>query len=195
MALFTEATGKFAQAATEEDLILVKTNLGGWFFDAVLKAEHTSKLTITEHPIETGASIVDHAYINPATLVLEIGMTDVAEGIVPGQYEAGGSRSVNAYKVMVELQEKRVPIYVVTRLRNYGAMLIESIVAPDDYNTYYGLKATITLKEIFIVNVYTVKLSARPQITDTTSSGQVEPDKIDASLAYQLGLGAGRNAA
>jgi hypothetical protein len=167
-------------------LIYVKTNIGGLFFDAVLRSDHTSGITITEHPVETGAAITDHSYVNPAVLVMEVGMTDVARGIVPGQFDGGWSRSVRAYEMLLELQRQRIPLQVVTRLRTYQNMLIETISVPDDYTTISGLKATVTMREIFVAQVKTVKISSKPQVTDSTPRGEVQPVEINESILRQI---------
>lgn len=173
--------------ADQSQLVYVKTNIGGYFFDAFLKAEHTTSLTITDHPVETGAAISDHAYVNPAQLVMDVGMTDVAQDIVSGQFGGGWSRSVTAYRLLVQLQQSRIPFQVLTRLNLYSNMLVETISAPDDNTTRYGLKATVTMKEIFVATVQTVKISARPQVTDATAMGQVQPVPVDpGSIAYQM---------
>jgi len=167
-------------------LIYVKTNIGGWFFDAFLKIDHSSRLTITEHPIQTGASIADYAYLNPQQLTFDIGMSDVAQSLVPDQFTQGWSRSVTAYQVLKELQKNRVPLQVNTRLGVYKNMLIESIDTSDNYQTQYGLKATVVLRELFIAQVTTVKISARPQVTGSTNKGKVEPVAPNQSILYQL---------
>lgn len=169
-----------------QQLIFVKTNVGGWFFDAFLRMEHTSSLEITKHPVQTGAAITDHSYINPSVLVMEIGMSDVSASIVNGQFEGGWSRSATAYEILLELQKQRVPMQVITRLRNYQNMLVETIVAPDDYMTLYGLRATVTLKEVFIATVQTVKVSANPHITDSTPRGEQQVQKADESVTNQV---------
>lgn len=179
--------------ATVEDLVYIKTNIGGWFFDAILKTEHTTSVTITEHPVESGAEMTDHSYVNPTRLTMDIGMTDVAQSLVDGQFDDGSSRSVSAYQRLLYLQQNRVPMQVHTRLNMYQNMLIETIEAPDDYTTLYGLKATVTMKEVFVAVVETVKISARPQVTDSTNKGQVEPVTVVESLAFKWKLGAGAN--
>ncbi|HEX4209508.1 MAG TPA: hypothetical protein VHY56_03880, partial [Candidatus Binataceae bacterium] len=44
-----------------------------YVFDAILRAEHQRELRKTEHPVQTGANITDHAYLLPARITLEIG--------------------------------------------------------------------------------------------------------------------------
>lgn len=169
-----------------KQLLLVKTNIGGWFFDAFLKLNHTSTLTITEHPVETNASISDHAYMNPQELSIDIGMSDVAKSYVSGQFAGSWSRSVTAYQILREIQRQRLPVRILTRLGLYNNMMIQSITAPDDYMTLNGLKATINFRELLVGTVQTVKISARPQTTDSTNKGNVEPQQPDVSALERL---------
>ena len=55
---------------------MAKTSIGGLVFDAVLKTDHTSKVTATSHPVESGANISDHAFVEPAEISLEVGVSD-----------------------------------------------------------------------------------------------------------------------
>ncbi|MDQ7094255.1 hypothetical protein REC12_11705 [Desulfosporosinus sp. PR] len=105
-------------------------------------------LTITNHPVETGANINDHAFINPTELTMLIGVSDVATSIISGQFSQGQSRSLEAFKVLQMLQEQRVPVQVMCKFGLFKNMLVETISVPDDYTTKYALKATVALKEI-----------------------------------------------
>jgi hypothetical protein len=169
-----------------KDLIYVKTNIGGWFFDAFLKMEHTSRLTITDHPVQTGASIADHAFLQPRELSMDVAMSNVGQSLVPGQFDGGYSRSVQAFYVLKELQQMRVPIQVHTRLGLYQNMLIEVLTAPDDVTTLDGLRCTVTLREIIVAQVTTVKISARPLVTDSSNRGVVEPAEPPQSIVVEL---------
>lgn len=177
-------------------LTYFSTAQGNYMFDAYFNIDHESKLSITEHPIQTGASISDHAYMEPRTLTFEVGMSDVMEdlslyvsGIQSFNNGDSASRSVNAFTVIQKLQSDRIPIDVYTRLGTYKNMLIESIMAPDTKETVFALKATITLKEIFVVNVTTVKVSARAQKTDSTNEGVQKPEQNQSILASIAGIG------
>lgn len=50
-----------------------------YFFDAVLSADHDQQAQITEEPVQTGANISDHAFIKPARITLDIGMSDAMQ--------------------------------------------------------------------------------------------------------------------
>jgi len=171
-----------------KSLVYTKTNIGGWFFDAFLKTTHTSKLTITEHPVQTGGSLNDHAFMQPRELVMEIGMSDVAMSLVPGQFSQRYSRSVTAFEVLQQLQQLRVPIQVHTRLGIYQNMLIETLSAPDDGASYHRLKCTVTLREVLVAQVKTVKVSARPLVTDMAQTGSPEPITLNQSMLKQMGV-------
>ncbi len=173
--------------------VVIKTQVGGYWFDAILSANHESTLTVTQHPVESGAAISDHAYLNPARLTLQVAMTDLAQDIYPGQFSGPGSRSVTAYQLLLDLQASRIPMKVVTRLRSYDNMIVESISSADDNSTALGLKATVTLREIFVATVTKIKISARPHVTDSTPKGNAQVQKAKdiaplKMLAQVLGI-------
>jgi len=170
----------------QEQLIMVKTNIGGFFFDAFLREEHTSTLKVTEHPIQTGANVVDHAYIEPARLVMDIGMSDAQESLVIDQFSGGYTKSVQAYQTLLKLQKSRLPLKVFTRLNLYQNMVIESLTVNEDYKTLYGLRCTVTLREIMVVEVTTTTVSARPQTSGNTSTGTVQPTEPPATIAAHI---------
>lgn len=173
-----------------KDLIWVKTNVGGWFFDAFLSLDHNSTATPTEHPIQTGAAITDHVIIGPQELTIQIGMSDVAKSLVNGQFTGGWSRSVTAYKIIKELWRNRIPLQIVTRLDVYQNMIVENIIATDTYENLNNLKATITFRELLIARVETVRVSERPQVSDNSKVGTVEPQEpqnsVKESILFQI---------
>lgn len=163
-----EVVGK--ETTNEGDSVTV-TQTVAYFFDAIIREEHSYRLRITDHPIQTGANIVDHAYMLPAELTLEIGMSDVMDSLWVGQFlgGVGGSRSKSAFDTLRRLQALRVGLNVTTRLARYSNMLIESIHTPDDYMTTKALKCSVRLKEVFLAEVQKEKRSAIPSATDFAS--------------------------
>lgn len=157
------------------ETVLVQS-LGGMIFTAVLRADHTQKLTLTEHPVQTGASITDHAYLEPAEVILEVGESDC---------ELGDGGSARVFGQLLAMQAEREPLEVVTRLKTYENMLIESIETSDDYTTQGALKATVTLREIIMADAAIVQVSGRAKKsadrhkTDKTNRGEVVPEPID----------------
>lgn len=169
----------------EKQLIYIKTNIGGLFFDAVIREEHTTKIKMTEHPVQTGANIVDHAYMEPATLTMEVAMSDCMATMVRGKFTEGSTKSVSAYQALLSLQQARLPYQVHTRLNLYKNMLIEEITAPDDYKTLHGMRCTIRLKELFVVEVSETTVSARPIALGKSNRGVLQAEDA-GTLGYQL---------
>lgn len=172
--------------ADGSDLIYVKTNIAGYFFDAFLDMEHSSEMKITSHPVQQGANVADHAYLEPKMLTMHIKMSDAVESIVNGQFTQAYTKSASAYRVLLDLQASRVPFRVHTRLQAYNNMLIKSIVAPDDVNTIYGMECTVIMQELLVAQVQTVKVSKRIHTTGSTDNGVVAVQKADESILSQL---------
>lgn len=167
-------------------LIYCKTNIGGYFFDGTMNINHTRELEITENPVETGASIVDHSYVKPATIMMDVLMSDVHRSIYPGQFDGAKSRSLAAWDVLNKIQSSRIPCSVFTPLGLYNNMLVSSIEATEDASTVHALSAKVTLREIPIARVKTVKISSAPQTTNSTNLGQLEASTIGGTLGTIL---------
>lgn len=161
-------------------------SIGGLVFDAILKTDHTSKITATSHPVESGANISDHAYTEPAEISIEVGVSDCETG--SGTF-GSGSRSLNAFKALLKLQTSRQLITVVTRFKTYTNMLITSVSVPDDYTTMSTFRANIMLREIRIVSTSRVTVSAREseqaQKTGSTNSGTKQAETPKQSVLSQ----------
>lgn len=119
-----------------------------------MRENHRSSLGITENPIETGASVTDHAYVNPKSLTLEF-----ADGNAAATYNA-----------LVRFQESRVPFFIVSGLYLYKNMLIKEISANRDAATSRILDGRAELQEIIIVS--TAYTSTEASANDPQSSGR-----------------------
>ena len=160
-------------------MVSIKTDVEGYVFDAFLKLDHERRLTITDHPVEEGANISDHSFLEAKSLSIEIGMSDVGDSIIDGQFGHRSTRSISAFDTLCRLQAERNPITINTKLAKFENMLIENITSPDDFTTMNGLKATIFFREIIIVSTDTASLpnrtSTAPQKTGNTNRGAVQP--------------------
>ena len=164
-------------------LALCKTNIGGLFFDAVISVSTEHTATITSHPVQLGANISDHMYLEPISITMEIAMSDAMDSMVYGQWKGGYTKSVSAYRMLCDLQARRIPITVLTRLNQYPDMVIESISVNDDYKSLYGLHATVSLKQVFVAEATTDTVSARSWVTDADANrGEAQPVGIPTSV-------------
>lgn len=174
-----------------------------YVFDAVLRARHNQTLQITEHPVQDGANISDHAYLLPFRLTLDIGISDAmaqytsasstgANNTRYQKWNAGGSssKSVSAYQTLLNIQESRRFLTLTTRLATYGNMLIESVAPEESHETIASLRATVTFKQVFTGTVSTVEISARPNATDDTQQATVQPSPIPPAVSNQYAVAA-----
>ena len=185
---YISTSGTPTAGLTDDALLYCKTNIGGYFFDGFIKVDHSIELQTTSNPVETGASIVDHAYVKPAELTMEVMMSDVHQSLVPEQFTGASFRSVNAWQVLRKLQSDRIPMSVFTRLGLYTNMLITKLTASDTAETFRALSAEVTLREIPVARIKTVKISSADQTTINTEMGKIEASQINdelQSLLYQ----------
>ena len=164
-----------------KELIYCKSNLNGYFFDAILSTTTSHSATVTTHPVQNGANIADHMYMEPVTISLEIAMSDVMASMVHGQWEEGSGKSVSCYKKLCELMEARMPLTLLTRLNRSENMVITNITVNDTADTLYGLSADVSLQQIIMANVSTEKVSARAWTTGAGGGNkEVQPQELSA---------------
>jgi hypothetical protein len=156
-----------------------------YVFDAVLQANHDRKLTPTKQPLQTGYNIADHAVLQQAVVVLEIGMSDAMAAFSPGMWSGNSSKSVSAYQTIVSLMENRQLLTLSTRQQTYQNMMITGIESPETNKTFRSLKARITFTQIYLVTVASQIQSARPNATDSTQLATVQPAPVPASVTQQ----------
>ena len=182
-----------------------KWGINGVYFDGILRTEHKSSIKLTQFPIQSGCLGTDHAVVEPASLSIDIMMSDAnnvrnlnkvdllntaiqyLKSLVKNSNYVeinsdlnGEGRSVNAWTILRGMQLSRTPITVETRLHDYKNMIIEELSVPDDYKTYTALKCTVRLREIITVGVSDDTTSKRPLETLEKSAnfGEVQGNKV-----------------
>lgn len=149
-----------------------QAQIGTVVLDASLSEQHTSTNEVTDHPVEQGVNIVDHVRPKPDTLKLEGLVSNnplPAAGAQPTPITMGGvtfeSRSAatpeaagTAYRDLLNLKENATLLTVVTGLRTYDNMVIESLDVPRDAKTGAVLRFTCSLKQIRTAVLQTAKI-------------------------------------
>jgi hypothetical protein len=177
-----------------------------YVFDAVITADHRQDATITSFPVQTGAAISDHAYIMPAEITLDIGMSDAMEAYASstsadvayagGAWTLPGSltkKSVSAYATMLSWAQNRVLMSLTTRLFTYPNVMVASLAPQENAGTIASLRCRVTFKQIFLANIQTLSPSARPQDTQNTGQGQASGGTPSNAQVSQYGSNAGAN--
>lgn len=122
---------------------------------------HRDDLVITDHPVERGAAISDHAFKLPATVEMRCGWSDTQGG--PGYVQ-------EVYQTLLDLQAEREPFAVYTGKRAYNNMLIRSLAVSTDEKSETALMVVCALREIIIVDTQTV--SKASQKTPSKTAGE-----------------------
>lgn len=144
---------------------------GQFAFDAVFSIDHSVQATVTQHPVQVGAAITDHVFMNPDSVQLDIGMSDAV-------WNAGPDHSVLAYQRLREIMEKRETVTLVTRLRTYPDMIIDSISVPEDFKTMYALKASVSFQQIRMSNVNVLLVQQEVSSSKSGSKATPHPDGL-----------------
>ena len=130
---------------------------------------HDDHLQITDHPVELGAQISDHAYKLPKRVDIEIGWDKL-------DIQA---RSMT-YEQIIKLQESVTPMSIVTGKRIYKNMLIESVGVVTDADSENILRVNLGCREVIIVQTQITNMApaanqANPQATAAPqNSGTVQ---------------------
>jgi hypothetical protein len=168
----------------------ITSSMGSFQSYITLEERHHDEVVITDHPVEQGASISDHAYKKPAEVTLTLAWTNSSLGSITSlQF---GNYSDFAYKQLLALQASRTPFALSTGKRRYTNMLIQSISVTTDAKTENSLIATIHCREVIIVQTTTTQLQpaanmASPQKTAAiTNAGTKQPQAVSVSIPYRV---------
>lgn len=131
-------------------------------FDATVSEQHSSVLSITEHPTEVGAAVSDHAQKEPDELTIHaiISDTPILLDIADRQPSVPGgnpdNRAQQAYQELRRLQDTVALLVVTTETRVYQDMMIKSIAMPKDAPRRHIADLTLQLKAFRRASVETV---------------------------------------
>ncbi|WP_250512702.1 phage baseplate protein [Caballeronia sp. INDeC2] len=164
-------------------------SLAGIIPNVVLEESHTDELTITNHPVERGASITDHAFKNPSQVTVHYGFGQ--SGALLSAL-SGASDPKTVYQQLLDIQASRIPFDLVTGKRSYSNMLIATLSETTDLQSENVLIVTATMREILIVDTSVVTLApadaqASPEKTagaENAGTKQAQ-EKPSVSLLYR----------
>lgn len=155
-----------------QDILLKPTRkLGNIAVQVVVNEQTTDSLTITRQPVQQGASITDHAYMEPTSFSHTIYFT--SGGTTLG-FSAGKSLD-QIYQELLTLQQSAIPFDIVTPKRIYKNMLMASLTMTTDKLTENCLAIHATYQQVIIVPVTTAVVDRvnqkYPGSTGATQSG------------------------
>ncbi|HCC6159122.1 TPA: hypothetical protein M5979_005319 [Klebsiella pneumoniae] len=143
----------------------------------VVSEKHSDTLEITEHPVETGAPVSDHAYKRPSEVVMEVGfagggsLLDFIDTSSLGL--TLGLSPKETYQQILDLQTSRIPFDVVTGKRLYSNMLIRAIEVTTDRTSENVLMAVLTLREVIITQTQQIAVADKADMKEGANTSAV----------------------
>ncbi len=154
---------------------------------AVIEENHRDTLEITDHPVEQGAAITDHAFKLPAEVTLTLGWSNSPSQAGPLGFLSnlsnqslmstltgnGIDQIKNVYANLLRLQEARALFSLYTGKRYYTNMLCQSLATSTDFKSENSLVITMVCKQIIIVETQTVMLNKETQRNPSQTASPV----------------------
>ncbi|MDD1617191.1 MAG: hypothetical protein LUQ28_12065 [Methylococcaceae bacterium] len=135
-------------------------SIGGIIPDVVVEETHSDEMEITQHPVQQGAAISDHAYKKPMMLKMSV---------------IFGKDDINiTYQKLLDLQNTAQPFDVVTGKRSYKNMMFKSLSVTTNKDTNSILSVNAELIEVIIVSVTVTNVPGRTKQKNAGKTGATE---------------------
>lgn len=118
-----------------------------YYFDGVTSLEHSLTVKVEDDPKNAKKEThINNAKVEPNKLTISAMMSNLytTEGALPGKKK---NRAQNALDVLDRIRNDRKKLDVITSMRTYKEMLIESIAIKQDDSNVEGWEAQISLKQ------------------------------------------------
>lgn len=175
--------------------------------DALTQVTHQADVEVTEHPVEVGANISDHARLKPETVTL-VGLVsntsigtqirrtisvdggiDFTSSVLENVPAGAPGRAEESYAKLRAIKDARQFVQVLTELRTYKNMMLISLTVPREPTTGDALRFTAVFKEIQQATLQTkdVKVArAKKKKTGAQATPTASKDDTDRSSLHRL---------
>ena len=130
--------------------------------DAVVEETSRDDLQITEHPVEVGSTISDHAYAKPREITLRWSWSTT------GRYE---TFMQDVFATLKAIQVARQPMNIYTGKCAYTSMLIASLGVTTNSTSEYALQSVMVCREVIIVSTQNVQVPQSAQSAPQSTAG------------------------
>ena len=135
--------------------------------DVMIRENARDATAVTDHPVEVGAAISDHAFMLPEEIEMLLGWSDSTGGAI--------GYSDEAYEMLLDLQKQRQPFELTTGRRSYKDMLITGIQETRDDKTSNVLMVSVRMRRVIITQTQTTSAGA-------PNSAQANPAKTGSTI-------------
>ncbi len=122
-------------------------NIGGIYPDVTIEEVARDEMFITQHPVDIGCPVSDHAFIQPWSVEIKYGFSDSS-----AQAE-GYSKAI--YQNFQTLQQSAKPFTVTTGKRSYSSMLVSLITQRTNAQSENSLDIAILCRYVNITDSQT----------------------------------------
>lgn len=156
-----------------------KRRIGDIDVQVVMEENTTDKLTITKQPVQQGASITDHSYLEPTTVTMTAFFKDNLTISLS-----------KLYRQLLDLQASRIPFILVTPKRIYRNLLMGTVSQRTDAKTENCLAVSFAFEQVIIVKVSTTQVPRLAQKSPGETGATENAGKKSALLSLKEGIGA-----
>lgn len=151
-------------------ILIRPRSIAGFVADATVAEIADDEVEVTDIPVETGASVTDHAFKKPARLIIRAGWSN-------SSFQSGGNPvfDILIYQAFLALQASLDPFTVVTGKRIYTNMIARRITQTIDETTENALMLTIECRELIFVTTQSVTVPPASQMKNPASNAPVNP--------------------
>lgn len=139
-----------------------RRSIGPFTASITIEEVASDELEITQHPVQQGASITDHAFVKPATLSVKVMWND------------DDAPLAETYQKLLTLQASREPFDIITGKRIYTNMLFKSLGLTTDAMTENVLSINADFVEIFITALEVVSVPPRAKQKNPGKTGATQ---------------------
>lgn len=132
-------------------ILFMQRDIGGFVANVTLEEDHSDEIEISDHPVEQGAEVSDHAFKRPPSVTITAGWSNSSLSAL------GNPLYVQrVYNQFLGLQASLQPFSISTGKRVYDNMLIKRLSTKTDEKTENSLILTMECRNVQIVSTQTV---------------------------------------
>ena len=143
------------------------------YLDATLSESFESSLSWTEHPVEDGSTISDHAVRLPRKLSLSGVVTRAPAAMITGP-NPDPAHLDDTIRALEGLMTDRQPVSVYTGLRAYPRLYVESLSVSRSAGDGQRANVQMSLREIEIVEAQTALVPPLPVVPEKKADATPE---------------------
>lgn len=140
------------------------TRIGNLIPHVTVEEIYRDEVVTTDHPVERGAAITDHAFKRPVSIEIRCGWSNATAGV------ANYAAQVYAQLVALQEQSRIEPLDIVTPRRMYRSMVLSGLQAQRDHLTENVLACSIVAREVIIVSTKTTGAPTSAQADPATTA-------------------------